>query len=61
MNTGRHIRTLSVFVLAMIALILSAAAPHAASKKTTVPLSIKKIFFEYNSTASALGLVTIEQ
>jgi hypothetical protein len=55
MNRHRHIRTLSVFLLAMLALILNAAAPHAASKKTTVSLSIKKIFFEYNSTASALG------
>jgi len=46
---------LSVFMVAMVALILSAAAPQAAAKKGTVPLAIKKIYFEYNSTASALG------
>ena len=55
MNRHRHIRILSVFMVAMVALILSAAAPWAAAKKSTVPLSIKKIYFEYNSTASALG------
>jgi hypothetical protein len=56
MNRHRHIRTLSVFLLAMIALILSAAAASAAAaKKPPVLLSIKKIFFEYNSTASAFG------
>jgi hypothetical protein len=52
---NKHNRTLSVFIVAMAALILSAAASWAAAKKTTVPLSIKKIYFEYNSTASALG------
>jgi hypothetical protein len=55
MNRHTHLSTLSVFLLTMVALILSAAAAQAAAKKTTVPLSIKKIFFEYNSTASALG------
>ena len=55
MKRHRHMRTLSVFMVAMVALILSAAAPQAAAKKSTVPLAIKKIYFEYNSTASALG------
>jgi hypothetical protein len=39
----------------MAALILSAATPEAAAKKNTVSLSIKRIYFEYNSTASRLG------
>jgi len=55
MNRHRHIRILSVFMVSMVALILIAAAPEAAAKKNTIPLAIKKIFFEYNSTASALG------
>jgi hypothetical protein len=56
MTRHRHIRTLSVFALAMITLILSATASSAAAaKKPPILLSIKKIFFEYNSTASALG------
>jgi hypothetical protein len=50
-----HSRFISVFLAAMAILLLSAATPEAASKKNTVPLAIKKIFFEYNSTASALG------
>jgi hypothetical protein len=39
----------------MVALILNAAPPEAWAKKNSIPLAIKKIYFEYNSTASALG------
>ena len=50
-----QMRTSSVFLVAILALFLSAAVSEAAPKKNTIPLKIKKIYFEYNSSASALG------
>jgi hypothetical protein len=53
----RHAETLvlSVSLMAMLALILSASAPEAWAGKT-IPLEIKKIYFEYNSTDNDLGV-----
>jgi hypothetical protein len=42
-------------MVAIVAQSLNAAVPAAAAKKTPISLAIKKIYFEYNSTASALG------
>jgi hypothetical protein len=53
MNRHRHIGIFSFFLCAII--VLSATTAVAAAKKTAIPLAIKKIYFEYNSTASALG------
>jgi hypothetical protein len=55
MNRHRYIGILSVFLVTMVALVLSAGAPEAAAKKNTIPLAIAKIFFEYNSSASVFG------
>ena len=55
LNNWTHMRTLYVFSVAMVALVLSAGAPEAAAKKNTIPLAIAKIFFEYNSSASVFG------
>jgi hypothetical protein len=53
MNRHRHKGIFSVFLGAMI--VLSATTAWAAAKKNPIPLAIKKIYFEYNSTASGLG------
>ncbi|MDZ4345884.1 MAG: fibronectin type III domain-containing protein [Candidatus Binatia bacterium] len=55
MKRHRHIRILSVFLAAMAALILSAAAAEAKAKQT-VNFSIAKVYFEYNSTPNDLGV-----
>jgi hypothetical protein len=55
MNSYRQKRVLSVFMTAMVPLVLWIAGAAAAAKQNAVPLAIKKIFFEYNSTASELG------
>jgi hypothetical protein len=54
MNTGRHIRTLSVFMVAMVSFILSAAAPEGWAAQ--IPLEIAKIIFEFNSSGPDLGI-----
>jgi hypothetical protein len=55
MKRHSYIRILSVFLAAMAALILSAAAAEAKAKKT-VNFSIAKVYFEYNSTPNDLGV-----
>jgi hypothetical protein len=52
----KTIRILSVFFLAIVALLLSATSPEARAKKATVNFSIAKVFFEYNSTPNDLGV-----
>lgn len=55
MKRHGHIRRLSIFLVAIVAFILSAAAPEAAAPKKGVSFDIAKIYFEYNSSASLLG------
>jgi hypothetical protein len=50
----RHIRILSVFLVAMVALILSAAAPKAWAAE--IPFSKAKIIIEFNSTGNDVGV-----
>jgi hypothetical protein len=55
----RHMRMLSVFLVAMVALILTAAAP--AGWAGQIPFSIAKIIFEFNSSGQDLGIqVTLD-
>lgn len=54
MNTGRHIRTLSVFMVAMVAFILSAAASEGWADQ--IPFSKARIIFEFNSSGPDLGI-----
>ena len=54
MNRRRHIRTLSVFMVTMVALILSAAAPEAWAAQ--ILFSKAKIIFEFNSSGPDLGI-----
>ncbi len=54
--TGRA-RVLSAILIAAVALTLGTAAPEAsAKKKEEVPLSIAKIYWEYNSSGPDLGV-----
>lgn len=59
MSTRKHLNKLPLFLLAAFIMVSSVTATEAAGKKkprvNTVTLPIKKIYFEYNSTASALG------
>jgi hypothetical protein len=55
MKRHGHIRRLSIFLVAIVTFILSAAAPEAAAPKKGVSFDIAKIYFEYNSSASLLG------
>ena len=50
----RHIRILSVFLVAMVALILSGAAPKAWAAE--IPFSKAKIIIEFNSTGNDVGV-----
>jgi len=52
----RHRRTLTVVLVAVVALILGATSPPAWAKKRVVSFSIAKVFFEYNSTPNDLGV-----
>ena len=52
MKTHRHIRRLSVFLLAMVALILPAAAPEGWA--APIPFSKAKTIFEFNSSGPDL-------
>lgn len=54
MNRRRHIRTLSVFLVAMVALILTVAATE--SRAVQIPFSQAKIIFEFNSSGPDLGI-----
>ena len=54
MNRRRHIRTLSVFVVTMVALVLSAAAPEGWAAQ--IPFSKARIIFEFNSSGPDLGV-----
>lgn len=56
MKRHRHIRILSVFLVAMVALFLSAAATEARAKKKGASFDIARIFFEYNFSANDLGV-----
>ena len=51
----KHMRLLTLFLVAVFALILGAAAPEAWAKKKVIPFAITKIFIEYNSTANDAG------
>jgi hypothetical protein len=51
MNRHKHIHMLSVFLVAMVALILSAAATEARAKKKGTSVEVARIFFEFNSSA----------
>jgi hypothetical protein len=54
----RHIRMLTVFLVAMVALILGAAVPEGWAKE---PFATTKIIFEFNSTDQDLGIqVTLD-
>jgi hypothetical protein len=54
MNRRRHISTLSVFFVAMVALILMVAAPVGWAAQ--IPFSKAKIIFEFNSSGPDLGI-----
>jgi len=54
MNRRRHIRTLSVFLVAMVALILMVAAPEGWAAQ--ILFSKAKIIFEFNSSGPDLGI-----
>jgi hypothetical protein len=55
----RHIRMLTVFLVAMVALILSAAVPEGGAAQIT--FSKAKIIFEFNSSGPDLGIqVTLD-
>jgi hypothetical protein len=54
MNRRRHIRILSVFIVALVALILGAAVPEGWAAQ--IPFSKAKIIFEFNSSGPDLGI-----
>jgi hypothetical protein len=54
MNRRRHIRTLSVFLVATVAVILMVSAPEVGAAQ--IPFSIAKIIFEFNSSGPDLGI-----
>lgn len=59
MNRHRHMRMLSVFMVAMVALIFSGAAPEAWAKKNgkkEMPFSEAKIIIEFNSSGPDVGV-----
>jgi hypothetical protein len=56
MNRYRHIPMLSVFLVAMVFLILSAANTEARANKKGTSFEVARIFFEYNSTDNDLGV-----
>lgn len=51
---NRHIRMLSVFLVAMVALILTAAAPQGWAAE--IPFSRVRIFIEFNATDNDVGV-----
>jgi hypothetical protein len=55
MKRPGHISLLPAFLAAVVVPFLSDAIPEAWARTKTIPLEIKKIYFEYNSTASLLG------
>jgi hypothetical protein len=56
MEQARNTRKWSVLLVAVVALLATAAGPEAWAKKEAVELDIKKIYFEYNSSANDLGV-----
>jgi hypothetical protein len=54
MKMKKHIRMLAVFLMAMVALTFTAAAPEGGAAQ--IPLEIAKIIFEFNSSGPDLGI-----